>query len=171
MKIYADVNTTKKDYISFQKHHILKFVWIYVLVALLVALILVMLIKSKNSTGEINVLYAMCFGIVCVLFVYMILNSVIRIIRSAKKEEAKPMFSYTFTKGGVHCESGGRSFDLPWTNVYKVTETEPMFLVYINKDSAFIVPKRCFKSEEDISEFRSNLLFAPRKTSKKKAKK
>lgn len=170
MKIYADVNTTKQDYLSFQKHNALKFVWIYVLVAIFAALLLWLVIKSKNTTGEINALYLICFALVCIVFVYMLVNSTVRIIKNSNREAKKPTFSYTFTKGGVHCESNGKSFDLAWTQVYKVTEAKNMFLVYINKESAFIVPKRCFASEKDIAEFRSSLLFAPRKPAKKSKK-
>lgn len=171
MKIYVDVNTTKNDYLKFQKHHTLKYIWIYIAIALLAALVFVIMLMNKNNTGQINALYAICFAVICILLLYMIINSIVKIIKLSKKEEQKPVFSYTFTKGGVHCESGSRSFELPWTNVYKVTEIKPMFLVYLNSESAFIVPKRCFRSENDIAEFRENLLFKPRKNIKKQKKK
>lgn len=168
MKIKAVVNTTKKDYIEFQKCNLYKYMWMYFTLAALVVFIGVLMIVQMNKTGYINDMLLMLFVIIILLFLYMIINSIIKITKQAKKEDCKPVFDYTFTKGGVHCESGDRSFDLPWIKVYMVKESKKMFFVYINKNSAFIVPKRCFASESDIVEFRDNFLFKPKKTEKRK---
>ena len=50
MKIFIDVNTTKKDYMSFQKQHTYKYIWVYAIIALLAALLLVLIIQ--NNVGN-----------------------------------------------------------------------------------------------------------------------
>lgn len=168
MKIKAEVNTTKKDYLSFHVKNAYRSVWIYILLAALVAVLAVLNIRYVNRTGKTDDSLVIMFAMACVMFIYVAVNNIVKIIKAAKKEEAKPVFEYTFTKGGMHCDSSGRSFDLQWKDVYKVTEFKNMFLVYINKNSAFIVPKSSFESEEDIELFSKTLLFKPAKNKNKK---
>ena len=171
MKIKVDVNTTKKDYLAFQLHHTYRYIWVYLILFAFVVLLAALLIKNTLETGKINDSLVVLLCIATAIFLYVAINNVLKILKNAKNEDKKPVFEYTFTKGGIHCDSNGKSFDLPWTKVYKVTEIKKMFLVYINKESALIVPKQYFKSEDDINEFRQTLLFAPRKKEKKPVKK
>ena len=171
MKINVEVSTTKHDYIRFQKRHSYKYIWVYAMLALLTILLGVLILTQKQKSGQINSISVALFIVAAGIFIYMVASSVVKIIKIAKQDDKKPIFNYTFTKGAVHCESEGRSFDLPWTKVYSVAEAKDMFLVYVNKESAFIIPKRCFKNDNDIAEFRDNLLFEPRKIEKVKPKK
>ncbi len=166
MKIQVDVNTTNKDYSAFQRHHILRYIWIYAVLGLVAGVLLGLLIADRKTTGVFNEILTACFFIVMAAFLYLIVNAIITMAKTAKLENKKPVFSYTFTKGGVNCRSNGKSFDLAWTKVYRVKEIRSMFLIYTDKQNAFIVPKRCFANESDISEFRDNLLFEPRKNEK-----
>lgn len=168
MKIKVEVNTTKKDYMSFHVKNAYRSAWIYILLVALVAVLAVLNIRYANRTGGIDDSLFIMLAMACAMLVYIIINNVVKIIKAAKKEEAKPVFEYTFTKGGMHCDSSGRSFDLQWKDVYKVTEYKNMFLVYINKNSAFILPKSSFKSESDIELFSQTLLFKPVKKKSKK---
>ncbi len=166
MKIQVDVNTTKQDYYDFQKHHTLRYIWIYILLAVLTGLLAAVNIRIYKNTGVLNYLTVFINIIALIMLVYMVVTSILKIKNTAKAEEKKPVFVYIFTKGGVHCASNGKSFDLTWDKIYKVTEVKEMFLVYLNQESALIVPKRFFTSEADVEEFRKELLFKPRKRSK-----
>lgn len=170
MTIKVNVNTTKKDYLSFHIKNAYRSAWVYVLLLLLVAVMIALNLSHYNRIGQINDSYVIMLIMSCVMLLYVAINNVIKVVKAAKREAAKPEFEYTFTKGGMHCDSAGRSFDLLWKDVYKVTEFKNMFLVYINKNSAFIVPKSSFKNEEDIELFGKTLLFEPIKNKKREQK-
>lgn len=163
MTIKVNVNTTKKDYLSFHIKNAYRSAWVYVLLLLLVAVMIALNLNYYNTIGQINDSYVIMLIMSCVMLLYVAINNVIKVLKAAKREESKPEFEYTFTKGGMHCDSAGRSFDLLWKDVYKVTEFKNMFLVYINKNSAFIVPKASFKDDGDIELFSNTLLFEHKK--------
>lgn len=171
MKIKVDVNATKKDYLSFHVQNMYRSLWIYVLLMALVIILLILNIQYHGRTGQIDDSLVVMLIMACVMFLYVLVNNIVKVLRAAKKEEEKPVFEYTFTKGGMHCDSNGRSFDLNWKEVYKVVELKNMFLVYINKNSAFIIPKYAFNSDDDIELFSQNLLFEPAKKRKNEVKK
>lgn len=163
MKIKVSVNTTKKDYLSFHMKTVYRSLWIYVLLVVLVIALLVMNIQYHNRTGKTEDSLIVMLIMACFMLLYVLINNIIKLVKAAKKEKEKPVFEYTFTKGGMHCDSNGRSLDLTWQEIYKVVETKKMFLVYLNKSSAFIIPKSAFESDEDIELFSSTLLFEPKK--------
>lgn len=163
MRINVDVNTTKKDYYKFQLYHSYRFAWIYFLIFAVDIALLVTFISDWNKTGVFNPLLAFVLAIGIIAFIYIVSNNIIRMTKTAKMEDTKPVFHYSFTKGNMHCEANGSSFDVSWSEVYKVIEIKKMFLVYIKKDAALIVPKASFNSEEDIVAFRENILFKPGK--------
>ena len=177
MRINVDVNTTKKDYYAFQLYHSYRFAWIYAFIFIMDVALLVALLSQWQKTGEVNSFLAFVLAIGIVAFVYIVANNIIRMVKTAKLEDSKPVFHYTFTKGTMHCDADGNGFDLAWSQLYKVIETKKMFLVYVNKEAALIVPKSSFNSNEDIEAFRENILFKPgkfkgnAKTSKNKGKK
>ena len=163
MRINVDVNTTKKDYYNFQMYHSYRFAWIYALIFIMDISLLVVLLTEWNKTGKFNPLLAFILAAGIVAFVYIVTNNIIRMTKTARLEDKKPVFHYTFTKGNMHCEADGNSFDLAWSQIYKVIETKKMFLVYVNKEAALIVPKVSFNSQDDIVAFRESILFKPGK--------
>lgn len=45
------------------------------------------------------------------------------------------------------------SFALPWNDVYKIKELKPCFMIYSSPAKIFLIPRRCFESQEQLTLF------------------
>ncbi len=171
MTIRIDVKTTKKDYLLFQWHNIFTYAWIYLVLLCIEIPVLLILDYVKSKTGVYNAGIIAFSIIIAIIFVILLIRNVVDTLKCLKREKEKPEFQYTFTKGGLKCESAGKCFNVAWTDVYKVVEKRDMFMVFLRPESVIILPKRFFSNDNDIEEFRKNLLFAPKKSEKNKNKK
>ncbi len=72
--------------------------------------------------------------------------------------------TYVFEDKGLKIITENTSNDLKYKNFLKVKETNHSFLLYVNKESAFILPKRIIE-ESDITELKA---FIDKKFKKKK---
>jgi YcxB-like protein len=62
---------------------------------------------------------------------------------------------YSFTPDGVQAVGPTAKTSLNWRAFLNVHEAKDAFWLYLSTENAFILPKRCFSSENDIAAFRS----------------
>lgn len=61
---------------------------------------------------------------------------------------------YTISKKGISQKTGKSHFLVEWTNIFSIREHKGLFLIYLNKQTALIIPKRYFSSEREIRLFK-----------------
>ncbi len=107
--------------------------------------------NEDNST----IIFSVVGGLIGILFVYSRRNSRYEDIYD-KTPSLRSEINYTFSNESL--KSNGESFqsEAKWDTVYKVTENNEFFYLYLNKESMYFVPKRVFTSNQ-IEEFRSIL--------------
>jgi len=154
MQFEFDAQFNKREYIEFShlclskkkyKHPTIR----YWAVNLLVFVLSIPMFFLGNDT----------FALWMIVFsaVFFLLNLYMIVIgpRQAWKKIApmqKITTHYTLDEGSIHVVSTGTGFnnssELSYDQLISVTETDLAFHVYIAKNQAFLIPKRCLKSEE-----------------------
>ena len=67
---------------------------------------------------------------------------------------------YVFNDNGINVldEQNGTTALHAWENIMNMYETAGYFFMFLGKQSALLIPKRCL-SEEDLTDFREMLTF------------
>ncbi|MEE8417458.1 MAG: YcxB family protein [candidate division Zixibacteria bacterium] len=65
---------------------------------------------------------------------------------------------YTFSDDGIHINSGGRLATTPWSRVTALKDIGRLILIFTGAKLAYVVPRRCFSSNEQRKEFMGFLL-------------
>ena len=61
--------------------------------------------------------------------------------------------AYTFSDDGIHISSGGRLATTPWSKVRELKDIGRLILIFTSVKLAYVIPKRCFSSDEQRKEF------------------
>src|SRR5258707_15127690 len=91
------------------------------------------------------------FG-VPVIFVFVL--PLLSARRGRSDERLKRGVSYQFSDAGFHVETSVSRTDFSWAAIRRVSEARAAFLVFTNPNIAFTLPKRCFKSTQDVAALR-----------------
>jgi hypothetical protein len=67
-----------------------------------------------------------------------------------KNELLQKETEYTFSPEGIKVQSEVTSVDRRWENVYKVIETKKYIAILESNESASVIPKHCFSSDEEL---------------------
>jgi hypothetical protein len=81
----------------------------------------------------------------------LLLNKTRRVLRGPR---AKAGCQFHVTNNGVRTESTAGSFDLNWTAFVGAREQSTTFSLFLSRAQFFVIPKRCFSSNEDLVMFR-----------------
>jgi YcxB-like protein len=63
-------------------------------------------------------------------------------------------YHLTFSRENIHFTTASLDSTLQWTHYERVIESPDLFLLMYGKGLYTLIPKRCFKSNEEISSFR-----------------
>jgi hypothetical protein len=63
----------------------------------------------------------------------------------------------TFSETGVIADNPTGHHETQWDKYQGFRESKNLFLIYISRDAAALVPKRCFQAPSQLDEFRSLL--------------
>ncbi len=66
-------------------------------------------------------------------------------------------YHLTFSRENIHFKTASLDSTLQWTHYDRVIESPNLFLLMYGKGLYTLIPKRCFNSEEEVTEFRSLL--------------
>ena len=61
---------------------------------------------------------------------------------------------YEFTSETIVVTGESCNMNMPWRTLYKVKELGKWFLLYTNRQTAMVIPKRVFSSQSDLERFR-----------------
>lgn len=64
-------------------------------------------------------------------------------------------YHLTFSRESIHFKTALLDSTLQWTHYERVIESPDLFLLMYGKDLYTLIPKRCFKSNEDMDAFRT----------------
>ncbi len=78
--------------------------------------------------------------------------------QALKGKIVKRGVNYRFSDSGIHINTVVSSTDLLWDAISRVSEFRSAFLVFTNPRNAFMLPKRCFDSTQDMEEVRGLFL-------------
>lgn len=94
---------------------------------------------------------------------FLIISPIQTFMNSARQYISNPTyneaFHYVLGNEGITISQGEDSAELPWGQIYKVTDNGTSIIIYISKFNANILPKACFADKVDAVKdaFRANV--------------
>jgi len=88
------------------------------------------------------------------ILVFFLLIPFVRSRRVYKAEQMSGRRRYLFSPDSIAAETPLGNATVKWEAYRYVIETSKLFLLYAQANFANIVPKRCFRNEDEISSFR-----------------
>ncbi len=155
------VALTRSEIASYNYHHIRWLLWVD---GFGLCLLLIGAYFSFNSpepgvrsTLSILVFWGMLFLAVG-LSQPFILFLQIYVLKSPAVIDQLQSKTYVFDDSGIHIESAGRHATTPWSKVTAIKAIDKLFLIYTSPKLAYVIPKRCFASREELHRFIGQLL-------------
>jgi hypothetical protein len=135
------------------------FIGFWVLGLILVAPFVVFIAIGHREGSDAVLQNAIPFALLVSLWVFLV--SVLP-YRSARRDFAarrhfRDEVSFVFTTEAVSTTGTGLSSSVSWSNVTRFRETNSIFLLYFGPNSASIIPKRFFRSQDEIEKWRELL--------------
>lgn len=69
--------------------------------------------------------------------------------------------SYELNQEGIHITSEFTNSSIKWSDLYKAMNTKMNFLLYLSKQQAYVLPKRCFANTEELRYVEEIIKLAP----------
>jgi YcxB-like protein len=80
----------------------------------------------------------------------------IRLTRAFKTQSSlNEKFAFTFDEEGTYYKRALSSSQQKWAFYHSMLEGQNVFLLFINKKTYYVIPKRCFANEDEIASFRN----------------
>ena len=149
-KVVVEVELNEKDVIEFQKAHYAKLIsprMRYTIIAVVAVLFIVNVVMDIISGTYVSMTAGMLLVILLVILgtpVLLRMNTKSS-LKSNKMLMAKQ--TYTFTKETIAYISDFNSLDSRWDKLSEFSESKNHFLFYIDRNQAFLVPKRCLEND------------------------
>lgn len=74
--------------------------------------------------------------------------------RALRSESGKRVVSYQFSHAGISIETTVSKSQFAWAAIQRINESRSSFLLFTSPNIAFVVPKRCFESLQDVADLR-----------------
>lgn len=154
---------TAKEYKKFSSFHTSRWI-LWITISTYIVLFLG-LIYIQYKPGDIlnfgdmaAILLISSTASVCIatlIFLYAKVVIRVKATREYKSDQLiKNELTYTFSDAGIHQKRGRSINDIDWNEIVSIKEFAPMFLIYLSRNKAMIIPKRFFESEEEIKLFK-----------------
>jgi hypothetical protein len=93
--------------------------------------------------------------IAALIFLYAKVVIGVKATREYKSDQLiKNELIYTFSDTGINQKRRRSKNHIEWHEIVSIKEFSPMFLIYVSRNKAMVVPKRFFESDEQIKFFK-----------------
>lgn len=106
--------------------------------------------------------YVLLFSSVLALTITIIMTGMLFVVLRVKSSREyksdwilKKEVFYTISKTGIYQKIGKSHSLIEWKSILYVREHKDLFLIYLTKRAALILPKRYFESNEDVGCFKN----------------
>ncbi len=121
--------------------------FVFCLILPLLSLNVIIRLFSAQANTIAGFAYLPLFALAIFIFV------IVFVILSSKKNAKKTHL--IFTEGGINITSINVASQIKWENYRKIRETKTDFFMFsTTPNGSFPIPKRCFKNESQIQEFK-----------------
>jgi hypothetical protein len=119
-----------------------------------IALLVFGIYQYMNGANEFFTAFLI---IISILFLFILLARVVIVPRVIYKREPKYKEEYQleFAEDEIHFTAGALKSSIPWSFYKAMKETKEFIYLVYSKRGFAIIPKRIFRTEEEISTFRS----------------
>jgi len=114
-------------------------------------------VEDKSAVIVILVFFGLSFLLskLLVFLVNKLHSAQMRIIAKRQYKNSQKQAHYRFNESGIETKDELTKFFCVWKQIVKLSENENALYVFINQNTAFIVPKRIFRNIEELSEVKS----------------
>jgi hypothetical protein len=162
-----EVSLMRADIARYNFHHIR---WLLVLdTAGLVALLIMTYISLFHPEPEMRALFSsLLFWAVLIVAIGLsqplVLFLQIYVAKSPAVESQRAGRVYRFNDDGIRIESEGRAVVTPWSKITALKDIGRLILIYTSSRLAYVIPRRCFKTDQAKRSFIRYLLERIRKS-------
>ncbi|SFE28075.1 YcxB-like protein [Lentibacillus persicus] len=153
-----------EDIKEFQIHHlkflgIIAFITIFVLFTplLFIAMRIIFLDILRVNLLFIQVVLALILSLIAATLMYFWFRLVIRFRSTSEYKSDQQIRSeviYTFCDDGINQKRSNSNIYYEWDDVISIYEHQNMYLLYVSKFKAIILPKRFFETEDQKELFK-----------------
>lgn len=177
VEFHKKLEVSEEDYIEFNLTHYRNFrikpvfLWIIVLI---IASLLSVSIVIRDDSGKFTtpsaigiVIFTLVLFTIAFWIAHFITRYIMRYFRRVlykwayKKNVKFKEAEITFNDKGIESRNEKTAFSVVWDQIQKLVETENAIYFYYNKNAAFLFPKRCLDSLDELAALRD---FAKEKT-------
>lgn len=149
-----DIEITRLDYLDFNKYFFVKARLKKTIFTGLITVLSLQIILNRN---EFDLKATVVSTIACiVVYFFAIYFSILR--TESKPKDDSPILGrkeMEFNDDSILCESPAVSSIVNWSAIKSLDEGRTAFYLFMDSNSAYIIPKRYFKSEEQLNEFKN----------------
>ena len=152
MKLTIDI--TREDYADYNKFHFVKTRLKRSIIVILATLIIVEIFLNKDKFDLTSTIISSIAGVgMYVFIIYRSFNKIKKIpvdgghILGQKEIE--------FTEEKYYSKTKNSEGSAEWSTIKSIEENKKSFYLYVDKNMAIMVPKRVFKDETEMNEFRN----------------
>ncbi|MFZ5987947.1 MAG: YcxB family protein [Bacillota bacterium] len=134
--------------------------WLGFLILVCIAFVPIIVVASAEDPEFLFILPLLALAILFFSGIFLLPGTMAYLIQRNNYKKSKllgELQCYEFNEEAVRISSSSGSFSLIWNDIFKVQELKPGFLIYSSPVKVFIIPRRCFTSQEQLDKFRSVL--------------
>ena len=155
-EIYVHGKLTSKEFIQYNILHTKKFRFRYFWLVYFLLFLLILLDIPFYLTDSL-LITAVVALFIALLVIWLVKRLIIR--RAAKEYDSDTLIQQeihiTIHQQGITQEIKGRTRSFyEWGNIVKGYESKYLFLLYVSKNKAILLPKRFFRTEADMEQFK-----------------
>ncbi|KSU63674.1 hypothetical protein AS034_05350 [[Bacillus] enclensis] len=154
---------TAKEYKKFSSFHTSRWI-LWITISTYIVLFLGLIYIQYNPGDIFNfgdmaaILLISSTVSVCITALIFLYAKVIIRVKATREYKSDQLIKneliYTFSDTGIIQKRGRSISAIDWNEIVSIKEFAPMFLIYVSRNKAMVIPKRFFESDEKIKLFK-----------------